>query len=211
MSKINHTLSIKDVQVDVLEIFGQASKHETMHLLIIKHLYIKWEPLCILWDKIHRKKYSLNKSIKIGLKIKSIFSAVWVITGPKKSTCVFFGGSSNFLQRDFEKYVSSQKILYAWKNLSQIMTFLSISISKIQSLKIQNPITDFLAANKNWSLFFQIFLDFQKFGKSSLNLKNPLANQRPKYRNTIRFIHWCAFTLYYTGKPGLKCTKKADS
>ena len=57
----------------------------------------------------------LNKLIKKGLKIQSNFSAVWVITEPWKSTCVFFGGSSNFLQSDFEKYVSSQKILYAWK------------------------------------------------------------------------------------------------
>ena len=35
---IHHAL--KDVHVDVPENFGQASKHKTMHLLIIKHLYI---------------------------------------------------------------------------------------------------------------------------------------------------------------------------
>ena len=42
--------------------------------------------------------------IKSSLKIQSNFSAVWVITGPQKTTCVFFDGPFNFLQRDFEKY-----------------------------------------------------------------------------------------------------------
>ena len=58
---------------------------------------------------------NLFNLIKSSLKIQSNFSAVWVITGLRKSTCVFFDGSSNFLQRDFAKYFSSQKILYAWK------------------------------------------------------------------------------------------------
>ena len=68
-----------------------------------------------IWLDFQTFLINLFKLIKSSLKIKSNFSAVWVIIGPQKSICVVFDGSSNFSQKDFEKYVSSQKILYSWK------------------------------------------------------------------------------------------------